>query len=114
MAERRVHRSWGERFFLEPIFFWIDLYGPDGRPSHHKVLSAFGFFFALGFEARWGQRMIAEGQELQWPFVWLVIATLAIPMGKDVFKGIFGIRIGGTPGGIRGSVTHSNGDDERV
>lgn len=95
MKERRVHRTWGERFFLEPLFYWLDLYGADGRPSHSKVLSAWGFYFALGFEAWWA----TQAEALSWPFVWLVVATLSIPMGKDVFSKVFGIRMNG--GGAR-------------
>jgi hypothetical protein len=98
-AERRVHRTWGERFFLEPIYYWLDLYGPDGRPSHHKVLTALGFLFALGAELVWGKKLVAEqGAGIDWPYVFLVVATLAVPMGKGVFQAVAGRNIPGGAG----------------
>ena len=91
-APRRIHRGWGENFFLEPLYFWLDLYGPDGRPSHSKVLSAWGFFLALAAELWWASKAEAL-TDISWPYVTLVVATLAIPMGKNVFLGIIGSRL---------------------
>lgn len=93
-TDRRRHRTWGERFLLEPVFFWLDLYGADGRPSHHKVLSAWGYFVGLGAEV-WMLSKASSLSDVSWPFVFLVLATLAIPMGKDVFKAVLGVRING-------------------
>lgn len=84
--ERRTHRGL-EKYLIEPVYFWLDLYGPDGRPSHHKVLTAWGFFFALAGEV-WMLRNTENISDVNWPYVGLVIATLALAMGKDVFKAV--------------------------
>lgn len=79
---------------LEPLYYWLDLYGYDGRPSHHKTLSAWGFFVALAAEV-WLLSKASSLSDIGWPFVFLVLATLAIPMGKDVFKAVLGIKMNG-------------------
>ena len=106
------------------MFYWLDLYGADGRPSHHKVLSAWGFFFALGAEVYWGYMLagavteaIASGvapPAIGWPYVWLVVATLAIPMGKDVFKAVLGVKTNGKGSNTLPAATTTHGQDERV
>jgi hypothetical protein len=81
------------------VYYWLDLYAPDGRPANSKVLSAWGFFFALAAELWWGFQLTQptcfgpqdamtcrDGPGITWPFVALVVTTLAIAMGKDVFK----------------------------
>lgn len=78
-------------FFLAPVFYWFDLYGADGLPSHTKVLSAIGFFASLGAEIWWGFDLSKpDAAGITWPYVWLVVMTLAIPMGKDVWKAALG------------------------
>lgn len=79
---------------MEPVFYWLDLYGEDARPSHRKVLSTWGFFFALGAELYWASRMESLS-DLSWPYVWLVALTLTIPMGARVFEKALGIRMNG-------------------
>lgn len=94
MSHREGGPTWAERFVMEPVYYWLDLYGPDGRPSHHKTLSAWGFFAALGVELWW----MLEATEITWPFVGLVAMTLALPMGKDAFKAALGMRSSQGPG----------------
>ena len=81
---------------MEPIYYWLDLYGPDGRPSHTKVLGAWGYFLALYQEFRWA----ATAEDITMTFVTLVALTLALPMGKGVFVkmiDIVGARMGFEP-----------------
>ena len=81
-------------------YYWLDLYGPDGTPANSKVLSAFGFFVALLAEVWWGWNLSKPGAAgINWPFVFLVVATLAVAMGKNVFKATVKLRSGGGSNG---------------
>lgn len=91
MKQRRGGRTWFEGR-LHWLYYWLDLYGPDGRPSHTKVLSAWGFYFALTFEAVMGIRMVFADIIVQpdMAFTTLVLGTLAVPMGKGAFSRVAG------------------------
>lgn len=105
--DKRRHRG-VLGLLLSGPFYWLDLYGNDGRPSHTKVLSALGFFAALGAELWWGFNLSKpESAGITWPYVWLVTLTLAIPMGKDVFKAALGM------GRIVGHSGNAPQEDER-
>jgi hypothetical protein len=81
------------------LYYWLDLNGPDGHPANTKVLSAWGFFVALTAEVWWGWDLAKpDGPGITWPFVWLVIMTLSVAMGKDVFKAALKMRINGKGG----------------
>lgn len=82
--KRRKHRGWAENFFLEPIYYWFDLYGPDGRPSHSKTLTFVGYLLTMGLIAKWGST-ITSITEITWPFVALIVTALMFTMGKSAF-----------------------------
>lgn len=96
VSDRRVHRSWGERFVLEPIFYWGDLYGKDGRPSHTKGMTFLGFLAALTAEIWWGFTL-AEAGGINGAYVTLVLGTLAFAMGKSTFEKVIGLRVSVQP-----------------
>lgn len=90
MERRRPGRNLVERG-MHWLYYWLDLYGDDGHPSYHKVLGAWGFALALIAEVWWGFWLAnKEGQGVTWPYVWLVLGTLAVPMGRGVFARVFG------------------------
>ena len=82
--ERRYHRTFLERHTLEQIYFWFDLYGPDGRPSHTKSMTFLGFVVALGSEVWWGFQMESIDDINGW-YVTLILGTLSVAMGRGVF-----------------------------
>jgi hypothetical protein len=92
------------------VYYTLDLYGPDGTPSNSKVLVSWGFFVALAAELWWGFYLtrpdcfISEGVRtctdapgITSPYVWLVVMTLTVAMGKDVVKAALKMRYGGKP-----------------
>lgn len=81
------------------LYYWLDLYGPDGKPANAKVLSSWGFFAALGATLWWGWHLtkpVCSNSDggfvcstpagITWPYVALVIGLFAVAAGKDVFK----------------------------
>jgi hypothetical protein len=50
------------RFFLEPAYYWIDLKGADGRPSHMKVVGLGSFAFFLGLLFRLWAHFFTEAE----------------------------------------------------
>lgn len=101
MLEKRSHRGFLGKF-LGFWYYWLDLYGPRGHPANGKVLSAFGFFVALLAEVWWGWNLSKPGAAgITWPFVFLVVATLSVAMGKDTFKAALKLRNGGSNGNHR-------------
>lgn len=110
-APERVRLASGEhpRFrdgALPWFYYWLDLFGPHGSPANSKVLVSWGFAAALMAELWWGFQLTqprcwtnAEGVRscfaptgVTWPYVVLVLATLAAAMGKDVFKAALKLR----------------------
>lgn len=88
------------------IYYWLDMYGPDGSPAHGKVMSTIGFLVALGGEIWWGIQLTlprcieaAGGFQcidpagITWPFVFLVALTLAMSFGADTFKAALKLRV---------------------
>ena len=101
MKERRQYRG-RLGSLLGFIYYWLDLYGPSGHPANSKVLSAFGFFVALLAEVWWGWNLSRPGGGgISWPFVFLVVTTLAVAMGKDTFKAALKLRNGVSNGNNR-------------
>ena len=81
---RKNPRHW----FEGPIhwaFYWLDLYGVDGKPSHHKVLTTVGFFAALYASLRWGLTMESVS-EISAEYVALILGVLALPITQGVTK----------------------------
>lgn len=87
-------------------WFWLDLYGPDGRPSHAKVMATVAFWVALAGEIWWGYQLATprciespdgftciDPAGITWPFVFLVAITLAGALGVDVFKAALKLRV---------------------
>jgi hypothetical protein len=46
-AEQRSLLSQVVRYFLDPLVYYFNLQGSDGRPSHSKIFGAIAFFFGL-------------------------------------------------------------------
>lgn len=88
---RTVGRNWLERR-LHWLYFWLDLYGSDGKPSHSKVMTVQGFYFALVFESVMGVRMAWTGTQPEMAFTTLVLGTLSLAMGRSVFSRFMGLK----------------------
>lgn len=104
--ERRVtrYRGWFGGI-LGFIYFHLDLTGADGRPSHTKVLTTWGFFLTLGAEMWWLVYLSIKAARtdnitdlagvITWPYVFLVVVTLALAMGRDTFKAALRMKLNG-------------------
>ena len=104
--KRRQHRYLWERWFVEPVYFWLDLYGADGRPSHRKTLTAWGFFLALGAEVWWATKANSLA-DINWPYIALVIATLSMAFGAKTFNRVLQMRQ------RNGGADHGRGPEDR-
>lgn len=87
-------------------WYWLDLHGPDGRPAHGKVMSTVGLLVALAGEVWWGYQLstpqcletldgvtCVAPAGITWPFVFLVVLTLAGTFGVDAFKAALKLRL---------------------
>lgn len=85
---------------LEPMYYWLDLTGPDGRPANSKVLSFIALVVILGGLVWWGFHLAkAKDPGIDWPFVFLCFGVLAYAGGKDLFKSFLKIRASSSNGG---------------
>lgn len=91
-------------------WYWLDLYGPDGRPAHAKIMVTVAFWVALAgeiwiglqlhtpqcWEVAQGTTTCAPGVGITWPYVFLVAITLAGALGGDTFKAALKLRVSAT------------------
>lgn len=82
---------------FEPIFWWMNLYGEDGQPSHAKVVYFIGFLFFLGMAVSFGAKQMASDTGMSWPFVGLVALVMAYALGKSTFNAMTHFLIGKFP-----------------
>lgn len=61
-AEKRTWFGRLLRLFLEPIYYWLNLKGPDGRPSYSKVMGTISFVFGMGLLFRLWSHYFAEAE----------------------------------------------------
>lgn len=61
-SERRTWFGRLIRFILEPVYFWLDLRGPDGRPSHSKIFGTISFGLGIGLLFRLWTHFFSEAE----------------------------------------------------
>lgn len=99
VGARAAHRS--ERplarllaAFIEPIVYWADLRGPDGRPSHSKVAYFSTLIVALAGLILFGQHELTHGGEIHWGFVAYTALVLLYALGRHAYLGFLQSRVG--------------------
>lgn len=70
---------------LEPIYFWLDLYDPAGRPSHSKVAYIVTLGVMLVGVVAFGIRE-ARGGGLSINFILFAAATMAYGLGRSAYN----------------------------
>jgi hypothetical protein len=70
---------------LEPPYWWADLYGADGRPSHAKLAYTAALVVALAGMVWIGKIDAADG-DVSVGFLGYVVLVLAFALGKQVFN----------------------------
>lgn len=81
--------------FMEPIYFWLDLKGPDGRPSHSKIAYLVALVVALYGLLAFGQQQTVG---LDLGYITYVVVVLAYALGKQVFNTILKFIVARFPG----------------
>jgi len=79
--ERPVARALS--LVLEPLVYWADLRGPDGRPSHSKIAYFIGLLVALYGLLEFGKQ---QQGDLSFGFITYTLVVLAYALGKQVFN----------------------------
>ncbi len=67
---------------LDALYYRLDLYGADERPSNSKVLTFMSLVVALAILARWAW----FATTLDGNFVFALLGVLAVAGGKEGFK----------------------------
>jgi len=96
--------------FLVWASYWLDVYGPDGRPSNSKVLSTIGFSLAWIILFVWGWR----AENLGGDYVMALGLVLSIAVGKDGFKAAVKMKNRGSTGSVMRSRRQDGLDDPLV
>lgn len=87
---------------IEPLFYWTDLRGPDGRPSHSKV----AYFLTL-LVGLWGLVLFARHEraahaagvaDVSWGFLAYAALVFGLGLGKQTFNAILTFLAGRFPG----------------
>jgi len=92
------------------LSYWLDLYGPDGRPGHSKVLSTIGFGLAWVVLFLWAWRAENLGSD----FVFALGLVLGMPFGLNGFKAATKAKHGGAGGGSTLRAPRPGLDDPRT
>jgi len=50
------------RYVLTPVYYWLDLNGPDHRPQHNKVKTTLVLILATVFDVVLGLHLLANGE----------------------------------------------------
>jgi uncharacterized membrane protein YhaH (DUF805 family) len=93
-------------FILEPIYFWCDLYGPDGRPSRSKVAYFITLMVVLAGLIRFGMQQVqrqagdTNGRDLSWTFLAYVLLVLVYSLGPQAFNAFLSSRLGARLGDV--------------
>lgn len=111
-SERRT--IWGRtlRYWLGPLVYWTDCRGPDGKPSHAKVLSTIGFFVGLVWVCLLLDHLVELLAAGTPPPAWMSTLILAFsslvfgaPYGLDGYKVWLKTRGGGTVDALKAAVS---------
>jgi CBS domain containing-hemolysin-like protein len=95
---------------FEPIVYWADLRGPDGRPSHSKIAYFVGLIVALYGLVAFGLKQ--EG-DLGFGFITYAAVVLAYALGKQVFNTVLKWIVARFPGAAQSFERLSNGSMRR-
>lgn len=82
---------------LEPLFYWLDLKGHDGRPSRSKVSYAFTLFVML-FGIIWFGMHLTAG--LTWPYNTYVGLVALYSLGPQAFWTFLSTKLGDNLGQV--------------
>lgn len=85
---------------IEPLWYWLDLLGPDGRPANAKVIYTAAMAVALALVVVLGLRQL-QGLKghLSLEYVLLVGMVLLAAVSRDAFAKFMRLRWGGGNGG---------------
>lgn len=95
--ERPVARLVGA--LLEPIYYWLDWKGPDGRPSRSKVAYGITLFVLLSGVIWFGKHQSEHAPTgieigLTWPYVAYVLLVAAYSLGPHAFNAFLSTKLG--------------------
>lgn len=85
---------------LEPIYYWVDLKGPDGRPSHSKVAYFMVLFTAtvvlvlFALQERAHQEAAGDSHDVSLGFISYAALVMAFALGKQAFNAVLSIKLG--------------------
>lgn len=71
---------------LEPVYYWLDLYGPDNRPSHSKVAYFGTLVVMVAGVVTLGVKEIEQGGSVTLNFVIFSVATMAYGLGRSAYN----------------------------
>jgi len=91
---------------LEPTYYWANLYGMDGNPSHAKVMYAIGLVVLLSLLGTFGTAQFASGLGMTWPLVGAIVVVGAYCMGPNSFNRVTHFLKGKFPEATRESAAH--------
>jgi hypothetical protein len=90
---------------LEPVYFWADLKGQDGRPSLSKVSYFLGLLVALWvlllFAAHERAHDPVGVTDVPWGFIAYALVALAYALGKNAFNTVLTFIAARFPGAPR-------------
>jgi hypothetical protein len=73
---------------MKDLYYWLDLYGPEGKPAMSKVLATLTQFVLLVI------LMVVAVRVPSMELVWLVLAVGSLPYGLDGLKSLGNMKWG--------------------
>jgi hypothetical protein len=73
---------------VEPVWYWLNLFGPDGRPSNSKVIATAAHLGSLVMLLSMGVRYAAQGKDPSESFVLLALGLVGAATGHDLVKAL--------------------------